>query len=63
MQLEGSRLVESINNKFTATMTNAVRWREADAASAITASSSFDESICVRYAWIHESRNVSSIQI
>lgn len=30
MQLEGSSLVESINNKFTATMTNSVRWREAD---------------------------------
>lgn len=30
LQLEGSSLVESINNKFTATMTNSVRWREAD---------------------------------
>lgn len=34
MQLEGSSLVESINNKFTATMTNAIRWRESDEAPA-----------------------------
>ena len=34
VQLQGSRVVESINDRFTATMTNVVRWQTAEEAGA-----------------------------
>ena len=47
VQLEGSSLVESINNKFSATMTNAVRWRDAAGGGAGNKQISSDTSIRV----------------